>query len=87
MKYAFYKAPGNLADKLIRFWLRGAYSHVEAVLFDIGMDWYEVASSEMGVGVRITSRKMPATEWDFVDVPSIDAGKTRAWFQTATTRL
>lgn len=82
MKYAFFKSPGgNIADAAIRFWLRGDYSHVEAVLSDLGGDWYEVASAAKFVGVRITTRKMPRTEWDFVDVPCIDVAQVRAWFE------
>jgi len=79
MKFAFYKASGTLLDKLIRFWERGRYSHVEVVLADLGNCQYTVASSVPFVGVRIATIALPASDWDVVDAPG-DVSEVRAWF-------
>lgn len=80
MKFAFYKAPGSPLDRVIRFWMRGPYAHVEAVLADYGNGTYQCASSVPGVGVRIATLALPASDYDIVDGPG-DAAKARAWFE------
>lgn len=82
MKFAFYKAPGSILDKLIRFWMRGPYSHVEAILEDNGDGTYTIASSVPGIGMRIaTNQTLPASDWDIVDGPG-DPLAARAWFDS-----
>lgn len=79
MKFAFFKGTGTLLDKLIRFWMRGRYSHVEAVLAELGDGQYTVASSVPFVGVRIANIALPASDWDIVEAPG-DVTSVRAWF-------
>jgi hypothetical protein len=81
MKFAFYKAPGSIFDKLIRWWMRGPYAHVEAILEDNGDGSYTIASSVPGTGVRIaTNQTLPERDWDIVDGPG-DVAAARAWFE------
>jgi hypothetical protein len=70
MRFAFYKGKGNIYDAAIRFWEVGPYSHCEAILAGPDYDGkFLIASSVPGQGVRITHSLMPASDWDFVDVP------------------
>lgn len=79
MRFAFYKGRGGLADRAIRWWQRGPYSHVEAVLADNGDGTFECASSVSGAGVRVASIPLCAAEWDFIDMPA-DVAEIRGWF-------
>lgn len=68
VKFAFYKAPGSLLDKAIRWWMRGPYAHVEAILAENADGTYTIASAVPGIGVRIaTNQALPASDWDIVD--------------------
>ena len=49
MKVACYKGEGDWADKLIRFWTGGIYSHVEIVIGDL---WYTSSWYDGGVARR-----------------------------------
>lgn len=61
---AFYKAEGNYFDKLIRWWTKSKYSHVEIVYGD---KWY--SSSYRDDGVRVKAMKAPNPDsWDYVEV-------------------
>jgi hypothetical protein len=80
MKFAFYKGRGTLLDRAIRWWMRGSYAHVEAVIADNGDGTYLCASSVPGTGVRIANIALPASDWDIVDGPGDVAG-ARAWFE------
>jgi hypothetical protein len=80
MQFAFYKGKGTLFDRLIRWWQRGPYSHVEALLVDNGAGVFECASSLPGDGVRIASVKLVDGDWDFVDFPA-DTMAVRSWFE------
>jgi len=79
MKIAFYKGKGTLVDRMIRWWQRGLYSHVEAVLAETGDGTFECASSVRGAGVRIAAVALAANEWDVLDMPA-DVDAVRAWF-------
>ncbi|RKP44690.1 hypothetical protein [Pararobbsia silviterrae] len=81
MKFAFYKGNSSLLDKLISWWMRGPYSHVEVILGEGPRGTYTIASSVPGIGVRIaTHQTLPLDEWDIIDGPgNIDAA--RAWFE------
>lgn len=81
MKFAFYKGKGTLVDRLIRWWQRGPYSHVETLLTDQGNGTFECASSVRGQGVRIASVEITNSDWDIVDFPA-DATAVRSWFET-----
>ena len=77
---AFYKAPGNGFDRLIRWWTRSSYSHVELILGPIGgTHWRAYSSSPRDGGVRTTRIKADLTYWDLVPVSTPDAAK--AWFE------
>lgn len=79
MKIAFYKGKGTLVDRMIRWWQRGPYSHVEAVLAENGDGTFECASSVHSAGVRIATITLPPDEWDVLDMPA-DVDAVRAWF-------
>jgi len=81
MKFAFYRASGTVLDKIIRFWERGRYSHVEVVLADLGDGLFTVASSVPWIGVRIANIALPASDWDIVEATG-DANAVHAWFAT-----
>lgn len=77
MHVAFYKAPGTAADKLIRWWTRGPYSHCELVfeLVDGGQSLCMSSSLRDG-GVRSKRILLDAESWDIVPV---DADIDVAW--------
>ncbi|WP_175948499.1 hypothetical protein [Burkholderia pyrrocinia] len=79
MRFAFYKGRGTLIDRAIRWWQRGLYSHVEAVLADNGDGTFLCASSSRGAGVRIATITLPAAEWDVLEMP-VDVDDVHAWF-------
>lgn len=62
VRLAFYKAPGNFFDKLIRVLTRSPYSHVELVF---GADLFFSASSRDGE-VRFRYINPEMAKWDFV---------------------
>ena len=77
MQVAFYKAPGNLADKLIRKFTRGPYSHCELVIEKIGY-----SSSAMDGGVRSKAIDFTdSTTWDVLDVSWFPASLALAHFE------
>jgi hypothetical protein len=81
MKFAFYKGNATFLDKLICWWMRGDYSHVEAILDEEEGGTYTIASSVPGTGVRIaTGQSLPASDWDIVDGPG-EVAAARAWFE------
>lgn len=59
---AFYKGKGNLIDKIIRFWTKSKYSHVEIIINDV---W---VSSNPKVGVTVNSLRPLTNKWDYIDV-------------------
>lgn len=81
MKFAFYKGNATLLDRLIRWWMRGPYAHVEAILDQSEDGTYTIASSVPGIGIRIAiNQTLASTDWDIVDGPG-DPGAARAWFE------
>ncbi|AOJ13140.1 hypothetical protein [Burkholderia vietnamiensis] len=83
MLFAFYKGHGAIVDRAIRWWQRGPYSHVEAVLADHDNGTFECASSSRDTGVRIATLALPAAEWDVLEMPA-DVDAVRGWFETRT---
>lgn len=81
MKFAFYKAPGSIFDRFIRFWMRGPYAHVEAILEEHADGTFTIASSVPGIGIRIAAGQvLPASDWDIVSGPG-NAAAAREWFE------
>ena len=67
VRLAFYKGKGDLVDKVIRWWTKSQYSHVEVV---VGDTWY--SSSPRDGGVRSMVMKSYNTEhWDIIDYPGV----------------
>jgi hypothetical protein len=80
MEFAFSKKTTFL-DKIIKWWDRGAYCHVECILDQAPDGTYTIASSEPGVGVRtLTGQRLSPADWDFVNVPKVDAAAVKLWF-------
>jgi hypothetical protein len=81
MFLAFYKAPGTLFDKAIRFVTRSPYSHVEvAIALQADGQWLCGTSSVRDGGVRLKVMALPADRWDLCFVGG-DASAVRAWFE------
>lgn len=76
IRVAFYKARGNLFDRLIRLWTGSPYSHCELVL---GARW--ITSSPRDGGVREAQIEPDPQTWDFLDVPEADPERIEALFQ------
>ena len=67
VKLAFYKGKGDLVDKLIRWWTKSQYSHVEGV---VGDTW--ISSSPRDGGVRsMRMESYNAKHWDITDYPGV----------------
>ena len=85
-KAAFYKGthPGmaGIYNRLVRWWTRSPYSHVELIFFDggPGADSHAASSSYMDGGVRFKVIAFDPTLWDFVDLPDSLALPALAWF-------
>jgi len=67
---AFYKGNsknnGKLYSKLIRWWTKGPYSHVEIIL-----DGYMYSSSPRDGGVRRKKFKGKNDHWDFIEINNL----------------
>jgi len=75
IKLAFYKGEGTVYSKLIRWWTRGKYSHVEIVVGS-----YQYSSIE-GIGVRKEWHKYDRSEWDYVDVYDLNIDDVLEFFE------
>ena len=73
----FYKADGTLFDKLIRWWTRSKYSHVELELGE--GEWW--SSSPRDGGVRTRKIIFNAYHWDTLELKDADAHALRAFFK------
>ena len=63
VQIAFYKGKGNFFNKLIRWWTKSSYSHVEIV---IDNTWYTSATWESGTVAR---KLVPnPKKWDVVTI-------------------
>lgn len=86
LRAAFYKGthaglPG-VYNRLVRWWTRSPYSHVELIFFDGGpaADSQAASSSYMDGGVRFKWFTFDPALWDFVDLPEAMAKPALAWF-------
>lgn len=75
MKIAFYKGHGRVYDKLVKWWTKGSYSHVE-VLFS---DGYSASASSRDGGIRFKKIKYNPERWDFVEVDCPEQ-EVQLWF-------
>jgi len=71
MKIALYKGRKRLFNKLVAWWTRGPYSHVELVLDD----GISISSSFMDGGVRKKRIDFDLSNWDFIEL-----GLESDWF-------
>ncbi|MFZ6773021.1 hypothetical protein ACO0LB_09945 [Undibacterium sp. SXout7W] len=81
MRIAFYAAnhdglPG-IYNRLVKWWTRGRYSHVE-ILFTDGLC---ASSSFMDGGVRFKHIDLDIKKWEFITVPDELEPAARAWFE------
>lgn len=86
MRAAFYKGihaglPG-IYNRLVRWWTRSPYSHVELIFFDSGPgdDSQAASASYMDGGVRFKWFTFDPALWDFVDLPDHMAMQALRWF-------
>jgi len=78
---AFYKGRSRLFDRLVRWWTRSPYSHVELVLSVSEDGMAECASSSfLDGGVRVRWMRLDGSRWDVVELPGFDADAARVWF-------
>lgn len=80
MYAAFYKGtrPGwqGIYSRLVRWWGRGPYSHVELVFAgDIA-----ASASFIDGGVRLKQIQFDPDHWDFIDLPDALEDDARRWF-------
>lgn len=66
IKVAFYRGKGNWANKLIRWWTRSEYSHVELFFADKNISW---SSSGRDKGVRFKKIIFAHDKWDMITIP------------------
>lgn len=78
---AFYKGthtgPPGIYNRLVRWWTRSPYSHVELV-FPSGV---AASSSAMDGGVRFKAIDFDPEKWDFVELPAHLADAAWRWFE------
>mgnify|MGYP001213384616 CR=1 FL=1 len=78
---AFYKARGNFFDRLIRWWTRGPYSHVELVIGAENGEATIISASPRDGGVRERRLVLDPELWDLVHIPG-DAEKAAAFVRS-----
>ena len=67
VRLAFYKGEGDWVDKVVRWWTKSQYSHVEVV---VGDTW--ISSSPRDGGVRsMRMESYNAKHWDTIDYPGV----------------
>lgn len=71
----FYKGKSRIFNRLVSWWTRGKYSHVEIVIDGI---WY--SSSGMDGGVRAKKIDFDSSKWDIVHV-ECDHAQVVRWFE------
>lgn len=78
---AFYKStrPGwaGWYNRLVRWWERGKYSHVELIF----SDGLAASSSYMDGGVRFKRIDFHPEHWDFIELPAYLEPLARNWFE------
>lgn len=71
MQIAFYKAPGDWTDRLIRWTTRSPYSHCELLLTQpsSGYTAKAISSSPRDGGVRVATISFWPDRWDMIEIP------------------
>lgn len=59
---ALYKGQGSIFNRLIRWWTKSPYSHVELIINGV---WYTSSHTDGGVCKRVLSR---GPNWDFIEI-------------------
>ena len=77
MKLAFYKGREDLYDRLISWWTRGPYSHVELVINEN----YCMSSSPKDGGIRFKHIDLRPDHWDLVELEGYDPAYAYNWFK------
>ena len=67
IKIAFYKGSGDLFNKIVRWWTKSQYSHVELVLPD-HKTWIRIGPFSSSKLCAITKEKWDPKNWDFVEI-------------------
>lgn len=81
IKIAFYKGKGDLLDRLIRWWTKSGYSHVEIVVSGgLNMASDCISSSFMDKGVRRKQIFLSDAHWEVLDAPG-SAQDVEDWFR------
>lgn len=83
VRIAFYKAPGERYDQLIRLWTRSLYTHVELVLGEEGEHLCYSSSPREG-GIRCKAIDLKPDHWEILELPWVDADTVRAHFADVT---
>jgi len=65
IKVAFYKGGGDLFNKIVRWWTKSPYSHVELILPD-GVTWIRIGPFASSKLCAITKEKWDPKNWDFI---------------------
>lgn len=78
---AFYRSTprgwAGLYNRLVRWWERGQYSHVELIF----SDGLAASSSYMDGGVRFKRIDFHPEHWDFIELPAHLELRARSWFE------
>lgn len=86
MKAAFYKGtrPGlaGIYNRLVRWWTKSPYSHVELVFYDGERltGWLAASASNMDGGVRTKVIDFDPARWDFIELPEVLEDRAWQWF-------
>jgi len=81
MKIAFYKSKKRVFNRLVSWWTRGPYSHVELVLHQTATgDMFCGSSSNTDGGVRCKYIDMTQDRWDVFEI-SAEEVPAHSWFE------
>ena len=76
---AFYKGGDRLIHKIIRWWTKSKYSHVELILPD-NITWITISPFvNSKVTNRIKINKPSSKDWDYIELPFSHRPAVREW--------
>tara|TARA_R110000824_G_scaffold15086_1_gene63706 strand:- start:1284 stop:1745 length:462 start_codon:yes stop_codon:yes gene_type:complete len=67
IKVAFYKGGGDLFNKIVRWWTKSPYSHVELILPD-DVTWIRIGPFSSSKLCAIKKEKWDPKNWDFISI-------------------